>query len=65
MIDGMYLVTEENEDRVDKITMLAANHRLTVLHKIGIYGKIKQHELYLSGRRWDYLRFRKELKNLA
>lgn len=57
-----YMMILSDDEKVDIITKIAANHKLQCLYKIGVYGKERQHELYLIGKPWNYHEFMKELE---
>ena len=57
-------VITSGEENIDSLMRLAANHNLSCLYKIGVYGKERQHELYVDGYPWDYHAFIKEAKPL-
>lgn len=57
MIKRFNMLVLNDEKSVDEITKLAANYSLTCLYKIGIYGKEKQHELYIHGSYLNYCKF--------
>ena len=57
-----HLMVLENDEYVDSYTRIAANHNLQCLYKIGVYGKERQHELYIVGKSSDYRKFLKELE---
>ncbi|MDD3204211.1 MAG: hypothetical protein PHS74_00530 [Lachnospiraceae bacterium] len=61
MLRNGHLMILKDDSEVDSITKLAANHQLQCLYKIGVYGKEKQHELYIIGHFWNYSKFMKEL----
>ena len=46
---------------VDMYAKAAANHQLQCLYKIGIYGKIQQHEIFIIGTPWNYWGFISEI----
>lgn len=56
------LMVLENDEHVDSYTRIAANHNLQCLYKIGVYGRERQHELYIVGKTSDYKKFLKELE---
>lgn len=64
MLKKYYQVVIENEKHVDEYIKLAANNNLCALYKIGIYGKEKQHELHISGKRIGYLKFMRDVREL-
>lgn len=64
MLKKYYQIVVENEANVDKYIKLAANYNLQCLYKIGIYGKEKQHELHVFGRRLNYIKFLNEFNKI-
>lgn len=63
MKKNYHVLILESETEVDLTVKIAANHRLQCLYKIGVYGKERQHELYVIGGTLNYYRFLKELKS--
>ena len=63
MFKRWHLVVLESEDKVDSVVKMAAKHQLLCLHKIGVYGKERQHELYVVGKYIDWLNFKHELNS--
>lgn len=63
MLKCHWVITDITENEIDSVTMLAANHGLLCMHKIGIYGEERQHELYVIGSFWKYRSFKKALAN--
>lgn len=61
MFKMIHLMILEDEREVDTLVKLAANHHLQALYKVGVYGTVRQHELYVIGWFWNYYRFTKEL----
>ena len=59
-----FVMVLENDRQVDLLMKVAANHRLHCLYKIGVYGRERQHELYLVGKKKDYKEFKKEIATL-
>lgn len=57
MFRKYHMIVLNDENEVDPLTKLAANHRLQCLYKIGVYGKERQHELYVVGSFWEYQKF--------
>ena len=51
----------DDDSKVDVYMKLAANHELYCTYKIGVYGKERQHELFVTGYPWDYRKFLKEI----
>lgn len=64
MCKNYFVMVLENDSQVDLFMKLAANHRLHCLYKIGVYGKERQHELYLVGKKKDYKEFKNEVAAL-
>ena len=62
MIKRFNLLVLNDEKNVDEITKIAANYNLTCTYKVGIYGKEKQHELYICGNYLKYIKFIGELR---
>lgn len=56
-----YLVVIRNEEDVYRAMKEAANYELECLYKIGVYGNLRQHELWIKGYPWDYRKFKKLL----
>lgn len=54
----------EDETKVDFLTKIAANYGLNCLYKIGVYGKERQHELYIVGNSRAYKKFQKEINSI-
>lgn len=61
MFKMIHLMILEDEREVDTLVKLAANHHLQALYKVGVYGTVRQHELYVIGWFWNYYKFTKEL----
>lgn len=61
MFKMIHLIVLEDERDVDTLIRLAANHHLLALYKVGVYGTVRQHELYVIGWFWNYYRFAKKL----
>ena len=51
----------ESEERVDEMMKLAYNYQLSCVYKIGVYGKVRQHEIFLRGTKRDIRRFIKDV----
>jgi hypothetical protein len=51
----------DDDSKVDVYMKLAANHKLYCQYKIRVYGKERQHELFVTGRPSDYREFLKEI----
>ena len=49
MLHKYYLVVLEGSNVVDSAVKRAADFNVQALYKIGVYGKEKQHELFISG----------------
>lgn len=47
-----------NVEKIDELLMEISNYGLTAVYKIGVYGKIRQNEIFIKGSWFDYLRFR-------
>lgn len=62
MLHKYYLVTLSGADVVDSAVKRAADFNVQALYKIGVYGKIKQHELFISGSRFNCHRFMRTWK---
>lgn len=54
-------VVARNEDDVYRLMRIASNHHLYGMYKIGVYGSECQHELFVTGKLWDYHRFLNEI----
>lgn len=63
MITITRLFIPKNEGDVDRLIRLAANNNVHAVYKIGVYGKERQNELYLTGRPWDVYEFMSKHKN--
>lgn len=61
MFKPYHLMILDDGEMVDSITKIAANHGLQCLYKIGVYGKERQHELYIIGNLLNYWRFLRKL----
>ena len=57
----MILDTDKN---IDLIVKIAANNDLHALYKIGVYGKERQHEMFITGSARNFHKFKKELANI-
>ena len=55
-----YMIVLDDEKEIDSCMRKAAFHRVQCLYKIGIYGKEKQHEIFIGGRLFDCLKFMAE-----
>lgn len=64
MLKKYYQVVISDEKHVDEYIKLAANNNLCALYKIGVYGKERQHELHISGKKMAYLKFMRDVKEL-
>ena len=64
MFEKTYCVTARSEKEVYRLMRIAANHHLYGAYKIGVYGSERQHELFLTGRPWNYRKFTKEVSEL-
>lgn len=64
MFKKTHMMVLESEKNVDLIIKIAANNDLHALYKIGVYGKERQNEMYITGRPWNYHKFKKELANI-
>ena len=54
----------KDDKNVDLYYSIAAKYDLLCLHKIGIYGKLEQHELQIIGKKKNYKKFISEVNNL-
>lgn len=54
----------KDDKNVDLYCSIAAKYDLLCLHKIGIYGKLEQHELQIIGKKKNYKKFISEVNNL-
>lgn len=54
----------KDDKNVDLYCSIAAKYDLLCLHKIGIYGKLEQHELQIIGKKKNYKKFIYEVNNL-
>lgn len=57
-----FIPVEEKD--VDRVRHLASKMGLMTEHKIGIYGKIKQHEIMINTNHWMYSKFVNKVNNL-
>ena len=57
------IILKDDKD-VDLYCSIAAKYNLLCLHKIGIYGKLEQHELHIIGSNRNYKSFISEINNL-
>ena len=56
------MILDTDED-VDLIIKIAANNELRALYKIGVYGKERQYEMFITGSARNFHKFKKELAN--
>lgn len=54
------MVIVPDDTQVDELQKIAANCGCAILYKIGVYGSVRQHELYVTGRWADRKRFMRE-----
>lgn len=54
----------KDDKNVDLYCSIAAKYDLLCLHKMGIYGKLEQHELQIIGKKKNYKKFISEVNNL-
>lgn len=62
MFGRWHLIILDSNKEVDRLMLLAANHHLIAMYKIGVYGKELQNELYVKGSIWNYFIFRQAMK---
>lgn len=62
MFGGWHMLVLEDDAKVDKYLRLAANHHLTGLYKVGVYGTERQHELFVKGAFWNYISFKLDIR---
>ena len=64
MLKNIYGMVLNSDENVDLYCSIAAKYDLLCLHKIGIYGKLEQHELHIIGSNRNYKSFISEINNL-
>jgi len=57
MFNKTKLFIPKYEKDIDRVVRLAAKFDVQVVHKIGVYGQERQHELYLIGKPWNLRKF--------
>ncbi len=62
MLKRFNLLVLTNDKNVNLLMKTASNFDLNCKYKIGIYGDVKQHELYVEGRLQNFKRFIDELE---
>lgn len=56
------MVIPKNDEAIDHIMRIAANHRLACWHKVGVYGQQMQKEIYVTGSFLGKCKFMKVIK---
>ena len=64
MYKNIHGIILESDDKVDAICSIAVRYDLLCTYKIGVYGKIRQHELQIIGSNRRYKKFINEVKTL-
>lgn len=63
MLKNHYCVVANSEDEVYRLMRLAASYHLYGTYKIGVYGKERQHELFITGSPINYRKFMKQVNS--
>ena len=63
MLKNHYCVVANSEDEVYRLMRLAASYHLYGMYKIGVYGRERQHELFITGGPIKYRKFMKQVNS--